>query len=550
MFITDMSSAIKKDRLYDPNPSETSQSNLDSNTEEGLFCSTVASTAQYFGAEFTRVIIQSEKGEPYKVLAQYRSPDSNLHLPPPFPDMKSPKTHFIREVYRSKKRKITSLKEYTRGAAFIPETDAIVISIPVFWKGKIVGVFEAIFDGQEVENDKLEAMVTLAQLSGSALHDYSRKFEASDLRNMLLLMVNHSKSAILLEDPDDKILLVNRAFCSALGPDIEPGELTGRFSYELAEEFIQIFTDPEVFAKRVAELKATTDPVIDEKITLKSGRIYSRDYIPVMRDGERVANFWQYNDITEQELEYQKSEQLLRMERKYNELNKNILSITSHELRNPLANILTNIELVYNAVEKGELKKFNTRMQRIERSADEIKRLLDDIISLGKLEYERQPEQLNVQSISAEDMMNIVETIQLDLMPNRLIRSKAPENRGEINLQTDLQLFTIILRNVFSNADKYSPAEKPIEFFIDIDQTEVKISVRDYGIGIPPDEIDKVTDSFYRASNRGNAKGTGLGLAIVSKTVEMLGGKLEIASELEQGTTVSLIFEHVYPESA
>lgn len=549
MFITDMSNAIKKDRLYDPNPSETSQSNLKSNTEEGLFCSTVASTAQYFGAEFTRVIIQSENGEAYKVLAQYRSPDSNLH-PPPLPDMKSPTTHYLGEAFRYNQLVMTSLKEYKRGVAFVPETDAIVISIPVIWKGKIVGVFEAIFEGQEVESDKMEAMVALAQLSGSALHDYTRKFEPSDLRNMLLLMVNHSKSAILLEDPNDKILLVNRTFCRALGPDIEPGELTGRLSHDLAEEFKQIFTDPKEFAERVVELKATTEPVIDEKITLKSGRIYSRDYIPVMRNGKRVANFWQYNDITEQELEYQKSEQLLRMERKYNELNQNILSITSHELRNPLANILTNIELVYNAVEKGELEKFNKRMKRIERSADEIKRLLDDIISLGKLEYESHSEQLNVESISGNDILNIVESIRMDLAPNRKICSKPPANSDEIHLQTDPQLFTIILRNIFSNADKYSPVGKPIEFFIDIDQTEVKISVRDYGIGIPPDEIKKVTDSFYRASNRGAAKGTGLGLAIVSKTAEMLGGKLEIDSDLGKGTTVSIIFEHGCPESA
>lgn len=547
MFITDMSDAIKKVLALSPVTSESSHSNLNDNSEEGLFFSTVASTAQYFGAEFTRIIIHTENGEAFKVLAQYRIPDSKLHLPPPFTDLKSSATHCLIEVFRHKKRKITSLKDYTRGITVVPETDAVVITIPVFWKAEIVGVFEAIFTCDEVECEKAEAMDALAQLSGSALHNYTWKFQASDLRNMLLLMVDHSKSAILLEDPNDNILLVNRTFCKALGSDIEPGDLTGRLSYVLAEEFKQIFTDPEEFAERVAELKAATDPVSDEKITLKSGKIYSRDYIPVMRDGRRVANFWQYNDITEQELEYQKSEQLLRMERKYNELNKNILSITSHELRNPLANILANIELVYNAVEKGEFENFDKRMKRIERSADEIKRLLDDIISLGKLKYESHSEHLNVEAISGEDILNIAESIRLDLMPNRVIRSQAPANNDEIHIQTDEQLFTIILRNLFSNADKYSPVEEPIEFFIDIDQRDVKISISDYGIGIPPDEIEKVMESFYRASNRGNAKGTGLGLAIVSKTVEILGGKVEIDSELGKGTTVSLLFEKGQP---
>lgn len=325
--------------------------------------------------------------------------------------------------------------------------------------------------------------------------------------------------------------------------------MKGRLSYELADAFKQIFTDPEGFAERVVELKTSTEPAIDEKIRLKSGKIYSRDYIPVMRDGERVANFWQYNDITEQELAFQKSEQLLKTERKYNELNKNILSITSHELRNPLANILTNIELVYNAVEKGELGKFNKRMMRIERAADEIKRLLDDIISLGKLEYGNLSKHLNFESISGDDIVNIVESIRLEIMPNREVFTKALAVQGELCLITDIQLIRILIRNLLSNADKYSPCEKPIELFIDINKNQVKVSVRDYGLGIPPDEIEKVTDSFYRASNRGDAKGTGLGLAIVSKTLEMLDGELDIVSKLGSGTTVSLIFEQGCRES-
>ena len=156
-----MSDAIKKALSQSPVTSGSSHANLNGNSEEGLFFSTVASTAQFFGAEFTRIIIQCEGGDAFKVLAQYCSPDSKLNLPPPFTILKSSATHCLREVFRHKKRKMTSLKEYTRGVTVVPQTDATVVSIPVLWKGGIVGVFEAIFAGKEIERDKLEAMVVL-----------------------------------------------------------------------------------------------------------------------------------------------------------------------------------------------------------------------------------------------------------------------------------------------------------------------------------------------------------------------------------------------------
>lgn len=223
MFITDMSNALKeRSQNFNKIPavSISKQSNC---TEEEVFCSLVASTAQYFGADHARLIIQTEGDEMYKVLAQYRTPGTQERLSDVFTGDQAPMSTYLKSVFCAGELNIASFSEYEKGGGdVLTNTESKVVSIPIFWKSNIVGLFEALFTTQAIDEGQLEVLFTIAQLSGSALHEYSRKFETSDLRNMLLLMVNHSKSTILLEDPDDKILLVNRAFCKAIGPVLIP----------------------------------------------------------------------------------------------------------------------------------------------------------------------------------------------------------------------------------------------------------------------------------------------------------------------------------------
>jgi signal transduction histidine kinase len=94
-----------------------------------------------------------------------------------------------------------------------------------------------------------------------------------------------------------------------------------------------------------------------------------------------------------------------------------------------------------------------------------------------------------------------------------------------------------ILSNLLSNATKYSPAGGKIKMTINQDQQHLIIEISDEGIGIPPEEVNKVFNSFYRSKNIGTIKGTGLGLAIVKHSIDALGGKIKVNSELNKGTT-------------
>ena len=85
-----------------------------------------------------------------------------------------------------------------------------------------------------------------------------------------------------------------------------------------------------------------------------------------------------------------------------------------------------------------------------------------------------------------------------------------------------------------------TPAEEPGEMSLRHRGSQLVLGFRDHGIGIPPDELGRLFDGFFRGSNTGNLPGTGLGLAITKRCVELLGGGIEVESQPGSGTTFTV----------
>ena len=100
----------------------------------------------------------------------------------------------------------------------------------------------------------------------------------------------------------------------------------------------------------------------------------------------------------------------------------------------------------------------------------------------------------------------------------------------------DEKLVRHILGNLVSNAFKYSPSGGDVELAIDCSDERIQLVVEDHGIGIPPEHLPHLYDTFRRAGNVGNIAGTGLGLAIVARSVELHGGRIEVSSTPGAGT--------------
>lgn len=105
----------------------------------------------------------------------------------------------------------------------------------------------------------------------------------------------------------------------------------------------------------------------------------------------------------------------------------------------------------------------------------------------------------------------------------------------------DPVLLKPVLTHLLANGIKYSPTILTIDLLLLESPEEIIFEIQDYGIGIPETELEKIFEPFQRGSNVGHIAGIGIGLTIARKLITFYGGRIEIKSELGQGTTVSLV---------
>ena len=112
-----------------------------------------------------------------------------------------------------------------------------------------------------------------------------------------------------------------------------------------------------------------------------------------------------------------------------------------------------------------------------------------------------------------------------------------------ISYSANSQLIAIIFSNIIDNAIKYTPKNKNIYISLFKDK-DIYFIIKDEGIGIPQDKLSKITNRFYRVDESRNKeiKGFGLGLSIVQNSVMLHDSKLDISSQIDEGTTVKLTF--------
>ncbi len=208
----------------------------------------------------------------------------------------------------------------------------------------------------------------------------------------------------------------------------------------------------------------------------------------------------------------------------------------SHELRTPLAAILGYVETLREGdgtVDTPTAQKF---LGIIEREAQRLHALVSDLMSLSRVEAEKHD--LPSDRI---DLKSLVERSARDAAgPNRTDRLHLALE-AEPTVLGDQQQLEQVVRNLVDNALKYGASDTPVQVMLDMAQGDLaRIAVADRGEGIAPEQIPHLTRRFYRTDpGRSRASGgTGLGLAIVKHIVERHRGRLDITSQLGEGTRV------------
>lgn len=223
-----------------------------------------------------------------------------------------------------------------------------------------------------------------------------------------------------------------------------------------------------------------------------------------------------------------------------NEQKNQFLGIASHDLRNPLEVVLTYSQFLYEDAADLLSAEQIEFIKTIRSSSRFMLNLVNDFLDISKIEagkLELDLENVDVVKLCRENVARnqiLAQSKQID------ISFEAPEALPEIII--DEFKIEQVLNNLLGNAIKFSPVNGKIDVLVTSREGNAIISVRDYGQGIAPDELEKVFNPFVkgRSQTTQGEKSTGLGLAIVKKIVEGHGGNVRVESELGKGATFYL----------
>lgn len=209
----------------------------------------------------------------------------------------------------------------------------------------------------------------------------------------------------------------------------------------------------------------------------------------------------------------------------------------SHELKTPLQSIMGSAELMENGLVKSEdMTRF---VGHIRTEAGRLVTLIDDIIRLSQLD---EGCDMPFEDVDLYEIATDVTTRLVDIAAAKDIEITV--TGGMVKVKSVRRLLTEIIFNLCDNAIKYNKDGGTVEVSINKQGNFAVISVKDSGIGIPPEHQARIFERFYRVdkSRSKESGGTGLGLSIVKHAVQYLNGKIDLQSSLGQGTTIQIFF--------
>lgn len=226
----------------------------------------------------------------------------------------------------------------------------------------------------------------------------------------------------------------------------------------------------------------------------------------------------------------------LAAEQEINEMRLRFVSMAGHEFRTPLGGIMGSAELIegYLGVDEAKVRK---HVVKIKQRVRDMAGILQNFLSLEKLEKGLEP--VNPETFSMLRMAReLMDELQVMLKPGQRIEHV---HEGESDtVDADRKLLAIVLRNLLSNASKYSPAQRAIRLTTRHRGNWIQIEVADQGIGIPAEDQHRLFGRFFRARNAGDVQGTGLGLNIVHRYVQLIGGSIQFKSVEGEGSTFTI----------
>ena len=382
--------------------------------------------------------------------------------------------------------------------------------------------------------------------------------DLSDQTERLNSLIEAAIPGVLLLDERHMIVNVNQSLCDLLGIAGPPATYTGTDAEVLRGPIARALGESAEVMRRMTQPDAHLQRVDGLRFAALDGRMLECDYWPVFAEGEYRGSLLLLWDMTERAAEEQERDRRLQAEltsrraaeharqqlaeqndelRELDELKTRFLATVSHELRSPLTSIVSYAELIR---DEGGLAPTAARfLDVISRNAERITKLVGDLLLLSRIEAGMIPLELAPVCV-AEVVAEAVQAAAPGAAQKGVaLDGGAPDGPPVL---ADRARLVQVIDNLIANAVKFTDEGGRVQVTAAADAEGWRIDVQDSGIGIPPEEISRLFERFFRASNAATAgrPGSGLGLSIVKEVAEMHGGRVEVTSELGAGTTVHL----------
>jgi len=380
--------------------------------------------------------------------------------------------------------------------------------------GEISAVARGLAQGRLNRRVKIESRDELADL-GRVINQMASDLEArlteiTEDRTRLHAILSSMVEGVLVLDRDSRILLLNSAIEEMF--HLQEAAAAGR-------PLIEVFRHRPLHQLVQKALESGTEQSAELVMPMPQERVFSVQASVAQK--ESVAAVLVFHDVTN----------LKRLER----VRKDFVANVSHELRTPLTSIKGYIEALIDGA-KDDPEKFGEFLKIIQKHTDQLNILLYDLLQLSTIESGQY--QWRHVAVSVSEMIE---------KAVHLLRPTAEKKRQTISIDCQADIGTVngdadkltqVLINLIDNAIKYTPEGGEISIQARPVENTVKFAVADTGIGIPPREIPRIFERFYRVDRaRSRAMGgTGLGLSIVKHIVEAHGGTVSVESEMGEGS--------------
>lgn len=301
--------------------------------------------------------------------------------------------------------------------------------------------------------------------------------------------------------------------------------------YKQKDEFFVI-----AFIVDITQRKESERRVIEQKEQLEKVSADIRKLNAELENKVEERTLILKEALQELEKSQQDLSEALNKEKELNEIKSRFVSTASHEFRTPLSTVLSSAALLSKYVKTEDQDKRERHVRRIKDSVKNLNDLLEDLLSLGKLEegkVQAKPELIDIKEFLDE----VAEEMKAIAKPGQQI---LVELDGDTRFTTDKKLLKNILINLLSNAVKFSPEAGCINLKARNNDNQMVVAVKDQGIGISEEDQQHLFTSFFRGKNAINIQGTGLGLHIVKGYVDLLQGAIHLQSAIGEGTTITI----------